>query len=1011
MKDRPDREPPEDVLEGLVVRRPRQVPFERLMPRRIRNLLLVASHYDSFTFEEDGALGEVLQSDFLELSLRQAPRIERVPTARRALERLAAERFDLVISMLRVGDMNVRDFGRAVRRIDPSLPVVLLAFSARELAMIEAAGELPGIDRAFLWSGDVRLFLAIIKYVEDRLNAWHDVRAAGVQCVILVEDSVRFYSSYLPMLYTEIMEQTRAILSDSLNRMQRLSRLHARPKVLLATSYEQAHNLYNQYQDSLICTIVDMGFPRGGVVDPQAGRDFARMVVSERPYCAILVQSSDQDNAEFAASIGAAFINKRSAGLLHSLRDFMQLHLGFGDFVFRRPDGSVVTSASDLRSLAEAIAIVPEESLLHHGRRNDFSKWLLARAEFDLARAIRYKRWADFSSPAEIRRHLLDSLARYRASTRAGIVSEFSEGTFEAGAGFVRIGSGSLGGKGRGLAFFHHLLSEYEIEDHVPGVRLFVPPTAVLATGVFDHLMQSGNLTDVALGDRSDEEIDRAFTAARLPEEVRGTLRTFLSRVHYPLAVRSSSLLEDASYQPFAGVYRTFMLPNNAESLEERLNELTRAIKLVYASTYGREARAYLDSTPNRLEEEKMAVVIQEVVGRCHGRYLYPDMAGVARSHNFYPLGRMRSEDGVVCAVLGLGRAVVEGGRCLRFSPADPTAIYAALAARDFMTSGQRELLALDLSRTFSEGSDPAAAGIVSLDLEEAERHGTFQVVGAVYSPQDRRLHEAGTRGVRLVTFQRLLEDGAERIHEALGFLLSAGRSAFSWPVEIEFAVKLGRDASEPHQLGFLQIRPMSITVHAEEVADVSADQAICISHQSLGHGQGESVRDVVYVKSGGFNRASTAEIADEIGALNEVQRGEERRYVLIGPGRWGSTDPRLGIPVTWGQISSVSCLVETELPDIRVSPSQGSHFFHNITSFGVGCLSVGSGERGGMLDTAYLDARPAVRETAHVRHVRFDAPLRVMIDGRTGYGVILKPEHAAQRAPGLSLIPPRTSQ
>jgi hypothetical protein len=999
-----------DVLEDLETRlRSRQAPFDRLMPRRVRNLLLVASHYDSFTFEEDGALGEVLQSDFLELSLRQAPRIDRVPTARRALERLESERYDLVISMLRVGDMNVRDFGRAVHRIDPTLPVVLLAFSAREMAMIEVAGELPGIDRVFMWSGDVRLFLAIIKYVEDKLNAWHDMRAAGVPCLILVEDSVRFYSSYLPMLYTEIMKQTRAILSDSLNRMQRLSRLHARPKVLLAASFEEAIELYGRHQDNLICTIVDMGFPRGGALDPLAGRDFARMVAAEHPYCKILIQSSDEDNAAFAGSLGATFINKRSAGLLHALREFMQLHLGFGDFVFRRPDGSVVTSASDLRSLADAIAIVPEESLLHHGQRNDFSMWLTTRGEFALAGAIRYKRWADFSSPAEIRRHLLETLARHRATTRAGIVSDYSDATFEAGSGFVRIGTGSLGGKGRGLAFFHHLLSEQDISERVPGVRMTVPATAVLATGVFDQFMQSGNLTELSLGQATDGEIDRAFTASRLPEEVRATLRTFLSRVRYPLAVRSSSLLEDASYQPFAGVYRTFMLPNNAESLETRLNELTRAVKLVYASTYGREARAYLDSTPNRVEEEKMAVVIQEVVGRRHGRFLYPDMAGVARSHNFYPLGRMRSDDGVVCAVLGLGRAVVEGGRCLRFSPADPAAVYDALGPRDFLTSGQRELVALDLAGDPAAGPDPDAGAVVTLDLEQAELHGTLGPVGAIYSPRDRQLHEVGSRGVRLVTFRPLLEGDGRSITEALRFLLAVGRSSFSWPVEIEFALNLGRDGA-PHELGFLQIRPMSIAVHADEIADVGAEQAICISHQSLGHGQTESVSDVVYVRPGGFNRALTAEIADEIGAINERLRAEERRYVLVGPGRWGSTDPRLGIPVTWGQISQVSCLVETELGDIRVAPSQGSHFFHNVTSFGVGCLNVGSGEGGGMLDLAWLDARPAIHETEHVRHVRFERPLRVLVDGRTGYGVILKPEHAAARATGLSLVPPRSS-
>ncbi|MFO8074227.1 MAG: PEP/pyruvate-binding domain-containing protein [Polyangia bacterium] len=998
----------ENVLEKIVKKRgAHSVPFDRLMPRRIRNILLVSSLYDSFTFEEDGKLSEALFSDYLELNLRYAPSVDRVSTAHRALKRLRSERYDLVISMLRVGDMNIQDFGRRVREIDSSLPVVALAFSAREVALLENVGELPGIDRVFMWNGDVRLFLAIIKYVEDKLNAWHDAREAGVQCLILVEDSVLFYSSYLPLLYTEIMQQTRSLLGDSLNRMQRLLRMHARPKVLLATTYEEAISLYNQYQNHLLGTIVDVGFPRDGKHDPTAGHDFSRLVLRELPDCAVAIQSSDPANEQFAEGVGAAFINKRSPALLHELRAFMQNQLGFGDFVFRRPDGSVVTTANDLRSLIEALEMVPEESLLHHGRRKDFSTWLMARSEFDLAKAIRTDRMVEFSTPSEFREHLISSLNRYRTRSRAGIVSDFSSETFEGGTGFVRIGQGSLGGKGRGLAFFHNLLSQYDIENHVDGIRIFLPPTAVLATGVFDQLMDSGNLTSLALGDATDEEINEAFLAVRLPEDVRDTLRTFLGRVHYPLAVRSSSLLEDASYQPFAGIYRTYMIPNNQENLEDRLNDLTNAVKMVYASTFYRTARDYLASTPNRLEEEKMAVVIQEVVGKRHGSYLYPDVAGVARSHNFYPLGKMRSKDGVVCAVLGLGRTVVEGGRCLRFSPRIPHEVFEVLRPRDFMNSAQRELVALDLSRSLEDAGREPAPNLVTIGLDQAEKHGTLDLTGSVYSPRDRRLHhETGTPGVRLVTMFRALEEKHVPIGEAISFLLEVGRSSFSWPVEIEFAMNFAQNESEPHQLGFLQIRPMAIASSNEVVEEIPREHAICISNQSLGHGQTEAVRDIVYVRRDNFNRALTREIADEMGEINARLKEENHRYALIGPGRWGSTDWRLGIPVSWGQISNVICLIETEMKDIKVSPSQGSHFFHNITSFGIGCLTIGGEERGGFIDYDYLDGREANFETEHVRHLRFERDVQIVVDGRSGYGVLIRPEHAVERSPILSIAP-----
>ena len=979
------------------------IPFDRLMSRRVLNILLVSSLYDSFTFEEDGRLSEMLLSDYLELNLRYAPHVDRVSTAHKALAKLESKRYDMVISMLRLGDMNPLEFGRAARSIQPGIQIMLLSFSIRELAMLESLEDASVLERVFMWRGDVRLFLAMIKSAEDKLNAWHDARLAGVQTLILVEDSVRFYSSYLPMLYTEIMEQTRALMSDGANRMQRLLRMHARPKVLLATNYEEAFSFYSKYQEHLLGVIVDAGFPRNGELDPRAGHDFASMVAREYPDCAILIQSSDEDSKEFANSINASFINKRSPSLMHDLREFMKGHLGFGDFVFRMPDGTVVTSASDLGSLVEALKVIPDESLIHHGRRKDFSTWLMARTEFEIAKAIRIKKMSSFACPSDFRAHLISVLKFYRSRSRDGIVSDFSCDAVEAGSHLVRIGTGSLGGKGRGLAFFNALLNDYEIENHINGVQISMPATSVISTSVFDQLMDSLYLTELVLGEATDEEIRDAFLSAKLPDDVLEALRTFISRVHYPLAVRSSSLLEDASYQPFAGVYKTYMIPNSHDDTNERLRQLTMAIKLVYASTFYKEAREYLEATPNRLEEEKMAVVVQEVVGRRHDQYLYPDMAGVARSYNFYPVADTQARDGVVCAVLGLGRTVAEGGRCARFSPQNTCAIFEAMSPRDFVSTAQRSLWALDMERLEKGSMDVSDfhEDLVQLDLNTALDHGMLKKTGSVYNPANRTIeHGVDKPGVKLITMAGLLQDEDLKIGEALKFILSVGQDAFSWPVEVEFAANLPEKPGEPAELIFLQMRPMIVATSGTDIGDISREKAICISEQSMGPGQIESVQDLVYVRADNFDRVLTGDIAEEVGKLNERMKKNDRLYILIGPGRWGSMDQWLGIPVTWGQISNVRCLVETEMDGLKVNPSQGSHFFHNVTAFGVGCLSINFAKDGGFLDMEWLDSQPAEFETEHLRHLHFDNPIQIYIDGQSGRGVIIKPAELSQNPP-----------
>ena len=651
------------TLHSLVKPRSRRTAdFENLMSWRVRNILLVSSQYDFFTFQEDGRLTESLFWEYLELNLRYAPNIRRASTAAQALEMLKASPFDLVISMLKLGDTHIDEFCRSVRAFDDKIPLALLASSARDLAATNFSQHLEGTNRVFIWSGDVRLFLAIIKSVEDRINAWHDSSTMGVPNLILVEDNVKFYSSYLPILYTELMEHCQALMSDGLNRMQKIFRMRGRPKVLLATTFEEGISLYKRYQEHVIGVMVDAAFPRGGVIDPRAGIEFAKIVRERTPDRPILMQSSDGANAELIRKIGGHFINKKSPTLLHDVRSFLRHHLGFADFQFRIPDGTKMGSASDIRTLQERISAVPIESIVHHGSRNDFSTWLMNRTEFDLARELRPHCVTDFDDPEDMRRHLISVLESHRAISRAGLVAEFSGTTFEGTSGFVRIGAGSLGGKGRGLAFFHTLLEKYEINERFSDINIFIPPTAVVATEIFDHFMSDNDLTDFALGEATDEEIASRFLQADLPAEVTEALSTFLTRIDYPLAVRSSSLLEDGSHQPFAGVYQTYMIPNNHPDFQVRLKNLCDAVKLVYASTYYAASESYVKATQNRLEEEKMAVVIQEVVGRRHGDHLYPMVAGVARSYNYYPMEGMESEDGVASVVLGLGKIVVDGG-------------------------------------------------------------------------------------------------------------------------------------------------------------------------------------------------------------------------------------------------------------------------------------------------------------------------------------------------------------
>lgn len=974
--------------------------FDALMPKRVSNVLLVSSLYDRFTFMQDGRVQEMLVAEYADLDLRFAPSIETVSTADEALAKLASESFDLVITMPRVGVMNMRDFRRAVSEAAPGLPMALLAPNTRELGQIQSLEPLGDIDRTFVWLGNGTLFLAIIKHIEDRDNAWHDARAAGVKCIILIEDSVQFYSSYLPMLYTEILKQTRALLADDVTRAQKVMRMRARPKVLLATSYEEGARLYEQYHDDLLGVIVDAAFPIAGRVVAEAGLQFARMVRAQTPDVPLLMQSSAQ-HAQMAARVGARFIDKNSPSLLGDLRAFVQTDLGFGDFVFRGPDQSVVSRVPDLRNLGWAIEAVPADCLLGHLRRNDLARWLRARSEFELVDAFRCCPAEEPRDPEQVRSCLLEALAARQERSRAGVVADFSGRTFDGTSGFVRIGEGSLGGKGRGLAFINSLITEYKLESRFAGVRIFVPPTAVLATGVFDQFLERSGLLSIALKSNDDDAITRAFVEADLPEEVMEQLWTFLDWVRYPLAVRSSSLLEDASYQPFAGIYKTVMIPNNQADPEVRLQELCTAIKMVFASTYHADAKAYIQSTPNRLEEEKMAVIIQQVVGRAHGCCLYPSFAGVGRSLNFYPMPGTTPEDGVVCVALGMGKTVVDGGQCVRFCPTQPRKPIQSFRPREYVDNSQKVFYALDLSLPATGPASPllAEAGLVSMDLATADQHGTLRPVASVYSADNDAVYDGlGRPGVPIVTMAGVLKGGLFPLAEVTRFLLEMGVAACSCQVEIEFAVNLARsDSGEAHEFAFLQIRPLVLGTSGQdiELERVKPHDAICVAGKVMGNGFLEGIADIVCVRQDTFERSKTPEIASELGELNARLRQAGRRYLLIGPGRWGSADPWLGIPARWSQISGVGCIVETGLQDIVVEASQGSHFFQNITSFGIGYLTVDANRPKDQLDYRWLEGAPAAAQTRHLRHIALSEPLEIALNGRRGLAVVMKPGHS----------------
>ena len=964
--------------------------FQDLMPNRVRNVLLVSSLYESFILAQDGQLNELILSEYLELNLRNTPGLRRVSTGAEALAELADQpRIDLVITSMHIGDMNALTLARDVKASPRPVPVVLLAYDYRELKEFMARHDVSDLDHVFLWQGNARVLLTIVKHVEDRLNVAHDTGQMGVQAIIVIEDDVRFYSSFLPVIYTEVMDHSQQLLPEGLNLAHKLMRIEARPKILHCATFEEAWHYFATYEENILGVISDIEFPRQGVQTPDAGVEFARMVRARQADVPVILQSSDLANERLAREVGASFLQKGSPLLLHDLRRFMVESFGFGDFVFRLPDGTEVGRAHDLMTLEEQLRLVPEESVAHHSERNHFSKWLKARTEFAVAHRLRPRKVEDFPTVEHLRQNLIRAIQEYRRQLHRGVVADFDRHRFDADATFARIGGGSLGGKARGLAFMNLLLAESGLSEEFPGVNILIPPSVVLGTDVFDEFLDGHGLRDFAVNATDHESVVQRFLAAELPASIRDDLDAYLERVRFPLAVRSSSLLEDSQYQPFAGIYRTYMLANTHASRAVRLQHLQNAIKRVWASTFSRDAKAYLEATPYRLEEEKMAVILQQVIGSAHGGRFYPSFAGVARSHNFYPVGPMKTNDGIVAVALGLGQAVADGCTCVRFCPRYPQHLVQFSSVRDMLQNSQRGFYALALDSGETE-LDPQAFG-----LPDAEADGTLAAVGSTYSPENDAVYDGTSRpGVRLVSFAPILKHGVFPLAEIVDRLLAIGVSGASTAVEMEFAVRLPASRGQPSEFGFLQLRPLALSRETEELelGSIDSGDVICRSTSVLGHGKLEDLHDIIVVDVHRFDRARSGDVAREVARFNGLLTAAHRPYILIGVGRWGSKEPYLGIPVGWEQIAGARVIVEAGFKDFSVMPSQGTHFFQNLTSSSTGYFTVNPQMGDGYLDWEWLAAQPAEAETGFVRHLRLPRPVKVIMNGKRSQGVILKP-------------------
>ncbi len=970
----------------------KDVSFVNLMTRRIFNVLIVANPYDAFMLEDDGRVDEKIFDEYMDLGLRYPPTFTQVTTTEEADKVLKTTDIDLVICMPGNADNDAFDVARAVKAASPSTPCVVLTPFSHGITKRMENEDLSVFDYVFCWLGNTNLILSIIKLIEDKMNIEHDMAEAGVQMILLVEDGVRFYSSILPNLYNYILLQSRNFSTEALNPHAAAQRKRGRPKVLLARTYEEAMELYGKYGDNALGVISDARFPREGKKDPEAGLKLLREIRKRDEYVPLILQSAESENRQKAEAEGFRFVDKNSKKMDIDLRRLMEEHMGFGDFVFHDPKtGSEILRIRTLKELQDNIFTIPNDSMLYHVSRNHMSRWLSARAIFPVSAFLKHVTWHKLQDVDAHRQIIFDAIVQYRRMKNIGVVAVFDRGKFDAYGHFARIGDGSLGGKGRGLAFIDNIIKRHPELNQYPGAAVCIPKTLVLCTDVFDDFMDKNNLYQVALSDASDEEILAHFLRAQLPDSLIADFFTFFDAVKAPIAIRSSSLLEDSHYQPFAGIYSTYMIPY-LEDKYEMLRMLASAIKAVYASVYYRDSKAYMTATRNVIDQEKMAVILQEVVGRRYGDRYYPSFSGVLRSLNYYPIGEEKAEEGIVNLALGLGKYIVDGGQTLRVSPYHPRQVLQTSEMEMALRETQTRFYALDMTHVGDGFKVDDGFNILNLRVKEADKDGSLQYIASTFDPYDQVIRDGIYEGGRkVITFCGVLQHGVFPLPELLQMVQRLGTEEMRRPVEIEFACNLNADKTG--ELNLLQIRPIvdSKQMLDEDLAALPDERCLLRSHNSLGHGICDGVCDVVYVKAGeDFTATNNPAIACEIERMNRQFLADGLGYVLVGPGRWGSSDPWLGIPVKWPHISAAKVIVEAGLKNYRVDPSQGTHFFQNLTSFGVGYFTINTFRGDGLFRRDILDAMPAVEETQFVRHVRFDRPLKIMMDGKKQEGVVL---------------------
>ena len=998
----------------------KDVSFVNLMMRRIYNVLIVANPYDAFMLEDDGRIEEKIYNEYMELGLRYPPTFTQVSTTEEAAQVLRSTVIDLVICMPGNADNDAFDVARDIKGKFPNIHCVVLTPFSHGITKRMENEDLSIFDYVFCWLGNTNLILSIIKLIEDKMNLEHDIREAGVQMILLVEDSVRFYSSILPNLYNYILEQSKNFSKEALNRHAATMRMRGRPKVVLARTYEEAQKLYDKYSNNTLGVISDARFPLksaakafGNEVEqeanpehgtdtfgrekcPDAGLRLFRYIRKTDPFVPLIIESSESDNRAKAEAEGFRFVDKNSKKMSVDLRRLMEEHMGFGDFIFRDPKThEEIMRIRSLKELQDNIFNIPNDSMLYHISRNHMSRWLCARAIFPVSAFLKHVTWEKLQDVDAHRQIIFDAIVQYRHMKNLGVVAVFDRMKFDKYAHFARIGEGSLGGKGRGLAFLDNIIKRHPEFNQYENATVQIPKTVVLCTDIFDEFMMSNNLYPIALSDASDDEILKHFLHAQLPDSLIADFFTFFEATKSPIAIRSSSLLEDAHYQPFAGIYSTYMIPY-LEDKYQMLQMLACAIKGVYASVFYRDSKAYMTATRNVIDQEKMAVILQEVVGKDYGTRYYPTMSGVLRSLNYYPIGDEEAEEGIASLALGLGKYIVDGGQTLRVCPYHPHQVLQTSETEMALRDTQTQFYALDMKHVGDDFKVDDGFNILKLRVKDAVEDQSLNYIASTFDPYDQVINDGVYEtGRKLITFAGVLQHDVVPLPELMQMSMKCGSEAMRRPVEIEFACNIHADKTCDFYL--LQIRPI---VDAKEMLDEDVraiPDADCLlrSHNSLGHGISEDVTDVVYVKyDDHFSAMNNFYVADDIERINRKFLAEGKNYVLIGPGRWGSSDHYLGVPVKWPHISAARVIVEVALKNYNIDPSQGTHFFQNLTSFGVGYFTVDTNtEEGGFVNKEILDAMPAVEETQYVRHVRFDRPLRILMDGKKQEGAVLHPQ------------------